>query len=79
MESLLTRNKYPCKSTSINVDTFYCNENTYGTLSRHLILLVDTTMEDSETFRFNFDCFCRQYFIPDADIYTVSAERNFAS
>ena len=35
-------------------------------------MLVDTTMEDSVTFPLTFDWF-RQYFIPDADLYTVSA------
>ena len=40
-------------------------------------MLVDTTMQDSETFQLNFDWFCRQSLIPDADLYTVSAGRNF--
>ena len=76
MESLLTRNKNPYKITSINVDNIHCNkEETYGTLSKHIIMLVDITMEDSETFQLNFYWSRRQY----ADFYTVPAGRNFAS
>ena len=76
MESLLTRNKYPSKSISINVDNIHCNkEETYGTVSNHIIVLGDTTLEDSETIQLNFDWSRRQY----ADFYTVSAGRNFAS
>ena len=34
-------------------------------------------MEDSETFQLNFDWFRRQYFIPYADLYIVTAGRKF--
>ena len=39
--------------------------------------MVNTTMEDSGTFQLNFDWFRRQYIIPDADLWTFSAGRNF--